>query len=123
MFIPGWITDLSLPETIFNFAPLSLPVIGSNIRLLPILYVTSMILSFKINQTGAQQGGMSGKMMMLGMPIMFFFILYNAPSGLLLYWMVMNFITIGQQLLVNRKKSRGELDPEPKKFVYKGKKS
>lgn len=123
MFIPGWITDLSLPETIFNFAPLSLPVVGSNIRLLPILYVTSMILSFKINQTGAQQGGMSGKMMMLGMPIMFFFILYNAPSGLLLYWMVMNFITIGQQLLVNRKKSRGELDPEPKKFVYKGKKS
>ena len=28
MFIPGWIEDLSLPEHIINFAPLSLPVIG-----------------------------------------------------------------------------------------------
>ena len=86
MFIPGWIEDLSLPEHIINFAPLSLPVIGSYIRLLPILYGASMILSFKINQAGTtQQSGMSGKFMMLGMPIMFFFILYNAPSGLLLY--------------------------------------
>jgi YidC/Oxa1 family membrane protein insertase len=104
MFIPGWITDLSLPESIINFAPLSLPVIGSNIRLLPILYGASMILSFKISQAGNQQGGMSGKFMMYGMPIMFFFILYNAPSGLLLYWMVMNFISIGQQVFVNKRR-------------------
>ena len=38
-FIPGWINDLSSPESILNFAPTSLPVIGSDIRLLPILFV------------------------------------------------------------------------------------
>ena len=67
-----------------------------------------MILSFKITQSsGSQQGGMGGKFMMYGMPIMFFFILYNAPSGLLLYWMVMNLISIGQQLIVNKRRQKG----------------
>ncbi|MDD3822327.1 MAG: membrane protein insertase YidC [Sphaerochaetaceae bacterium] len=106
MFIPGWIEDLSLPESILHFAPVSLPLIGSDIRLLPILYGASMIFSFKISQAGTQQSGMTGKFMMYGMPIMFFFILYNAPSGLLLYWMVMNFISIGQQIFVNKRRKR-----------------
>jgi len=107
MFIPGWIEDLSLPESIISFSRFSLPLIGSHIRLLPILYGASMILSFKITQSGgSQQGGMGGKFMMYGMPIMFFFILYNAPSGLLLYWMVMNLISIGQQLIVNKRRQK-----------------
>jgi YidC/Oxa1 family membrane protein insertase len=121
LFIPGWIEDLSMPETIWNFAPVSLPVIGSNIRLLPIFYVASMILSFRINQAGTQQSGMSGKFMMLGMPIMFFFILYNAPSGLLLYWMVMNFISIGQQVFVNSRRNKKQAEAV-KKPQFKGKK-
>ena len=44
--------------------------------------------------------------MMYGMPVMFFFILYNAPSGLLLYWMVMNVISIGQQVYMNKKRRK-----------------
>lgn len=123
MFIPGWIEDLSLPESILSFAPVSLPLIGSDIRLLPILYGASMILSFKISQAGTQQSGMTGKFMMYGMPIMFFFILYNAPSGLLLYWMVMNFISIGQQMFVNaRRKKKQAAKPEFTVFSAKGKK-
>ena len=124
MFIPGWIEDLSLPESILHFAPVSLPLIGSDIRLLPILYGASMIFSFKISQAGTQQSGMTGKVMMYGMPIMFFFILYNAPSGLLLYWMIMNFISIGQQMFVNarRKKKQQAEKPEFTVFTAKGKK-
>jgi YidC/Oxa1 family membrane protein insertase len=127
MFIPGWIEDLSLPESIINFAPLSLPLIGSDIRLLPILYGVSMIFSFKISQAGgATQSGMTGKFMMYGMPIMFFFILYNAPSGLLLYWMVMNFISIGQQIYMNKKRRRTQAQSESSTLslrkVGKGKK-
>ena len=61
----------------------------------------------KITQTtntqSAQQSMM--KFMTYGMPIIFFFILYNAPSGLLLYWTVMNFISILQQVYVNKKKT------------------
>lgn len=42
--------------------------------------------------------------MTYGMPIIFFFIMYNAPSGLLLYWSTVNVISIGQQMFVNKKK-------------------
>lgn len=113
MFIPGWIEDLSIPESIINFAPLKLPLIGSDLRLLPLLYGASMIFSFKISQTGSQQGGMTGKIMMYGMPIMFFFVLYNAPSGLLLYWMVMNVISIGQQMFVNYRRKHKKATSAP----------
>jgi YidC/Oxa1 family membrane protein insertase len=113
MFIPGWIEDLSLPESIIHFSSISLPVIGSDIRLLPILYGASMIFSFKISQAGgATQSGMTGKFMMYGMPIMFFFILYNAPAGLLLYWMVMNVISVGQQVYMNKKRKKQQ-DTKP----------
>ncbi|MCR5732346.1 MAG: membrane protein insertase YidC [Sphaerochaetaceae bacterium] len=106
MFIPGWITDLSVPETIFTL-PFYIPLIGNQIHLLPILYTASMIFSMKITQSGqpSQPGQESTmKFMTYGMPIIFFFVLYNAPSGLLLYWSVMNVLSVGQQIFVNNKK-------------------
>lgn len=106
MFIPGWITDLSQPETIYTLK-FFIPILGNQIHLLPILYTVSMIFSMKITQSGqsaaAGQSASMMKMMTYGMPIMFFFVLYNAPSGLLLYWSVMNAISILQQLWNNRK--------------------
>ena len=106
MFIPGWITDLSIPETIFTL-PFRIPLIGNQIHLLPILYTFSMIFSMKITQNSssaaAGQAGMM-KFMTYGMPIIFFFILYNAPSGLLVYWSATNLISIGTQIYVNKKK-------------------
>ncbi len=105
MFIPGWINDLSIPDTIFTL-PFSIPFLGASIHLLPILYVVSMIFSMKITQNTSTAGQQAGMMtfMTYGMPIIFFFIMYNAPSGLLLYWSTVNIISIGQQLLVNKKK-------------------
>ena len=44
------------------------------------------------------------KFMTYGMPLMFFFVLYSAPSGLILYWSVMNGISIIQQIYTNKKK-------------------
>ena len=41
--------------------------------------------------------------MTYGMPIIFFFILYSAPSGLLLYWSAQNALSMGQQFFTNRK--------------------
>ncbi|MBK5201316.1 MAG: membrane protein insertase YidC [Spirochaetaceae bacterium] len=107
MFIPGWIPDLSQPDQVLSWG-VSLPFIGSQLHLLPIFYTVSMIFSMKITQTG-QSGGAGQtesmmKIMTYGMPIMFFFVLYNAPSGLLLYWSVMNAISIGQQVYTNHKK-------------------
>ncbi|MDT4762458.1 membrane protein insertase YidC [Sphaerochaeta sp. PS] len=105
MFIPGWIPDLSMPDTVFTF-PFTIPFVGNELHLLPIIYTVSMIFSMKITQNattaGSQQGMM--KFMTYGMPLMFFFVLYSAPSGLILYWSVMNAISIFQQMYTNRKK-------------------
>ena len=108
MFIPGWIPDLSVPDTIFTL-PFTIPLLGSQVHLLPILYTISMIFSMKITQSGQSTGSQASTMafMTYGMPIMFFFIMYNAPSGLLLYWSTVNIISIGQQVLVNKKKVAG----------------
>jgi YidC/Oxa1 family membrane protein insertase len=110
VFIPGWITDLSAPEYIWKFAnPIDLKIWTLEaIRLLPVLYLAGQLLTTKVTQAGqaGSQTGAQQKMLTLGMPIMFFFILYNMPSGLLLYWTVMNFVTILQQLITNYVKKR-----------------
>ncbi|MDR2053687.1 MAG: membrane protein insertase YidC [Treponema sp.] len=103
MFIPGWIPDLSVPESVFSFAPHRLPILGwSDIRLLPFIYVGSQLLTGKITQTPDQQGNSQMKMMLYVMPIMFFFILYNVPSGLTVYWIMTNLLSLIQQLIINR---------------------
>ena len=102
MFIPGWIPDLSLPESIFNFAPVRIPVLGSDIRLLPFLYVGSQLLYGKVTQMPDQKGNTQMKMMLYVMPLIFFFILYDVPSGLLIYWIMSNVLTMVQQVLINK---------------------
>ncbi len=105
-FIPGWITDLSAPEFVWRefYTPINLLIINiPAIRILPVLYLIGQLLMTRVTKQGPTGGqtGMQQKMLTLGLPIMFFFILYNMPSGLLLYWTAMNFITIGQQLITN----------------------
>ena len=110
MFIPGWINDLSIPETIFTL-PFNIPLLGSKIHLLPILYTFSMIFSMKITQSATAASNPSNKgmtwFMTYGMPLIFFFVLYNAPSGLLVYWSMSNLISIIQQAITNKKKVAG----------------
>ena len=123
MFIPGWIPDLSIPETVATL-PFNLPFLGNEVHLLPIFYTVSMIFSMKITQSsssgaGSQQGMM--KMMTYGMPIMFFFVLYSAPSGLILYWSVMNAISIVQQIYTNKKKQKEEASAKVVQFQPKAK--
>ncbi|MDR2394540.1 MAG: membrane protein insertase YidC [Treponema sp.] len=119
MFIPGWIPDLSLPESIVNFAPFRLPLLGwSAIRLLPFIYVGSQLLYGKITQTPDQQANAQMKMMLYIMPIVLFFVLYDVPSGLLLYWIISNLLSLVQQVAINKylAKKRATLvmaNPEP----------
>lgn len=107
-FIPGWIVDLSRPESILDFG-FALPIVGWDaLRLLPIIYVASQLISMKFtqnNQAGSAQGAnaVNTKMMTLGMPIMFFFIMYNQSSGLLLYWITQNVISSAQQIFSKRR--------------------
>jgi YidC/Oxa1 family membrane protein insertase len=119
LFIRGWIPDLSLPESILSFAPFRLPLLGwSDIRLLPFIYVGSQLLYGKITQTPDQQGNVQMKMMLYIMPIVFFFILYDVPSGLLLYWIISNLLSLVQQVAINKylakkRASMALVNPEP----------
>lgn len=128
MFIPGWIPDLSVGDSIYIFPP-TIPLIGgSALRLLPIIYVASQLLFTKITQTASANaaGGNSMKLMMYGMPLFFFFMFYNAPAGLLLYWTVSNFLQLIQQMFINKmmhaKRVEMGLAEENKKPVLKKRK-
>ena len=129
VFIPGWISDLSSPETIWNFSPVTIPFIGNDLRLLPILYVATMVFSMKVSQSAASSTSSNANMTKIFtyvMPIMFFFILYNAPSGLILYWTVMNIFTVLQQQITNRiqhNKAEGKRETPKFKIVNKFNKS
>jgi len=109
VFIPGWIDNLSSPEQIFTL-PFSIPLLGwTAVRLLPFLYLGTQLVMSKITQASTPSTGQSNsqmKMLTLGMPIMFFFILYDMPSGLLLYWTMTNLLTAVQQYFINKSKKK-----------------
>jgi YidC/Oxa1 family membrane protein insertase len=103
MFISGWIPDLSLPESVYHFGNFSLPILGwTDLRLLPFIYVGSQLLYGKVTQTPDQKGNAQMKIMLYAMPVVFFFILYDVPSGLLLYWIMSNVLTMVQQVSINK---------------------
>ena len=116
MFIPKWIPDLTEGDSVLTFK-FNIPLIGNQLRLLPIIYVGSQILSGRLTQSMNPPGGQNEKTMKFmtyGMPFMFFFLFYNAPSGLLLYWLTSNLLQLGQQAIINKMtaKKRAELGVE-----------
>jgi YidC/Oxa1 family membrane protein insertase len=52
------------------------------------------------------------KMMAIGMPLFMLYVLWGAPSGLLLYWLVGNIVGFAQQFLINHL-TKSEDDPQP----------
>jgi YidC/Oxa1 family membrane protein insertase len=92
----GWIHDLSTPDQLFMIH--GLPIIGSfPIRLLPLLMAGSGFLSQRFTPTDPQQAPT-----MYMMNIVMLGIFYPMPSGLVLYWTVMNVLTAAQQWLAMR---------------------
>ena len=92
-----WITDLSVPETLFTLPG------GFPVRLLPLLMCGSMVLQQKM--TPSTMDPQQARMMMIMMPVMFTFLFYTFPSGLVLYWLVSNLLAIAQQVIINRRLS------------------
>ena len=116
--IPGWIPDLSVPEAIWQFpGNFRMPLLGwSALILLPFIYVGSQLLYGKVTQMPGQQSNAQMKMMLYVMPIVFFFILYDVPSGLLIYWIFSNILTMVQQVIINKyvmAKRAKEPPPQP----------
>ena len=86
----AWVTDLSAPDTLFHVA-------GFPIRLLPVLMALSGLLQQRMTPTDPRQ---ASSMYLMNVLMLVFF--YNLPSGLVLYWTVMNLLTALQQWIALR---------------------
>ncbi len=84
-----WIKDLSSPDRVY--LPFSLPFLGDSLHVLPLLMVAAMFFQQKFTQIKieGQDPAMESqqKMMATMMPVIFGFIFYQMPSGLVLYWL------------------------------------
>ncbi|MFQ5951876.1 MAG: membrane protein insertase YidC [Candidatus Omnitrophota bacterium] len=101
-----WIKDLARPDAVK--LPFSLPVIGASINILPLLMVGMMVVQQRISQ-GATAAAMTDeqasqqKMMMVVFPLVFGFLFYNMPSGLVLYWLTNTVLMTAEQKLMARR--------------------
>ena len=95
----GWITDLSQPDALFTM-PFSLPFMGSDFNLLPILMSAAMWVQTKLTPTGAAGGQMA--LMNTLMPVMMLVFFYQMPSGLVIYWLVNTLMTIYQTWRIHK---------------------
>ena len=74
-------------------------------HLLEFAFALSMILSMKFTPQAATvtpEQAMQQKMMTYLMPVMMLWVMWAAPSGLLLYWFFGNIVSFGQQMVINR---------------------
>jgi YidC/Oxa1 family membrane protein insertase len=99
-----WIPDLSGPE----------PYIFGFLRVLPLMFAGSMIV-LQLMTPAPSADPLQRKMMAIGMPLMMLYILWSAPAGLLVYWLVGNVVGFLQQFIINRMtKSEDEPPPDAK---------
>ena len=100
-----WIPDLSAAEPYF-------------IHLLPILMTGTMVV-LQLVTPAPSADPLQRKMMAIGMPLFMLYILWSAPSGLVLYWLVGNIVGFSQQFLINHwtKSDDDEVESPPVKKV------
>ena len=95
-----WIPDLSAAEPYL-------------IHILPILMTGTMVV-LQLVTPAPSADPLQRKMMAVGMPLVMLYVLWSAPSGLVLYWLVGNIVGFTQQFLINRwTNSDDEGLPEP----------
>ena len=103
-----WVKDLSQAE--------QLPI-----HILPIIMIASQFVMQKM--TPQPTGDPSQQKMMMFMPLIFGFMFYNFPSGLVLYYLTSNLVSMGQQWFFNQTSVADEaarsVEPPKKKNVRK----
>lgn len=113
-----WASDLSAPDYIINL-PFSIPFLGDAIGGFVLLMSVAMMFQSKLT------GGMSGsgannpmaqqmKVLQYIFPVMLLFIFNSFASGLSLYYLIFNVLSIVQQLYINKTLSKGK-DTKPAK--------
>ncbi len=99
-----WIHDLSAPDPYY---------------VTPILMGATMVITQKMTPSSADP--MQQKMM-LAMPVVFTFLFLSFPSGLVIYWLMSNILSIAQQTYINKRKDDEVEQPPLKTPFKKGKK-
>lgn len=94
-----WIPDLSAAEPYL-------------IHILPILMTGTMVV-LQLVTPAPSADPLQRKMMAIGMPLFMLYILWSAPSGLVLYWLVGNIVGFTQQFLINHWTKDDEAEPPP----------
>ena len=98
-----WAEDLSSYDAIFDL-PFSIPFYGDHVSLFPLLASIAIFVYSKMTmgqQMQPTQPGMPNmKFMIYLMPIMMLFFFNNYASGLSLYYLISNLITIGIMLVI-----------------------
>ncbi|MFA5350198.1 MAG: membrane protein insertase YidC [Candidatus Omnitrophota bacterium] len=99
-----WIKDLSSPDRLFTFKN-SIPILGNQVNILPILMAIGMFVQQKISTVKATgEAAQQQKIMSIIMPVMFGVIFYQMPSGLVLYWFVNSALMLIYQMHMNKQK-------------------
>ena len=97
-----WIKDLSAPDRLFTL-PTSLPVLGNEFNILPILMAIMMFVQQKASlKTSSGEYAQQQKMMLVVMPVLFGLIFYRMPAGLVLYWFVNSLLMMINQLKMSK---------------------
>jgi YidC/Oxa1 family membrane protein insertase len=91
-----WITDLSAKDPYY---------------VTPILMTATMWIQQQMTPTG---GDPTMRKVQNIMPLVMGFLFKDVPSGLVLYWLMQNVLTIGQQMLLNRFTDLGPASMKPK---------
>jgi YidC/Oxa1 family membrane protein insertase len=104
-----WISDLSAPDAVLTWAPITIPLLGtfSSLNILPMLLAVGMYLQQKLTPQPTTQASDSAiaqqqKIMLVMMPVMMLIFLYNAPSGLNLYIMASTFGGVIEQKVIKK---------------------
>ncbi|OGQ17962.1 MAG: hypothetical protein A3C54_06145 [Deltaproteobacteria bacterium RIFCSPHIGHO2_02_FULL_60_17] len=92
-----WIKDLSRPD--WESLPLELAGWHLGIPVLTLFMGASMLIQQWMTPSA---GDPNQKRMMMFMPLIFTVMFINFPSGLTIYWLVNNILSIAQQYLINR---------------------
>ena len=96
-----WIDDLSAPDRLFEFG-FSIPFMDPpyGIPVLTIIMGATMFLQQKMSPP---PGDPTQAKMMMFLPLVFTVIFINFSSGLVLYWLVNNVLSISQQYYISKK--------------------
>ncbi len=101
----GWIKDLSEKDptnilNLFGLIPYDVPAWLPALGILPILYTITMILQQKLNPPPSDE---TQRIVMAWMPWIFLFVFASFASGLVIYWIWNNILSILQQWVITRR--------------------